>query len=363
MKRVFAFFLALCLLAPAALAAEGEEFPYQTSDWAHEEVVRAVELGVVYDPYHSFWDMTYSITRGDFAANAAALVAKGFGSNLESYVLITRYRGQAENEAFYYSAVEAAKELGILQGRGDAAQDAYDAYSYITRQEAAAMLARTYRAYQGGAPETPGPVSFADRDEIADWALDDVALMHQLGIMNGVGENRFDPLGEYTVEQCILSLLRLYEKVPFDAAGRENPFDIPKLEGGFFHTDYQSELCFAIETEDYYICAMIHPTQGWSGATYDICIIDRDLSVRTYETPILEWSTSFRGAYGARPENPVLSEDGTKLTYTATLEKDVYHIADGVDEADWPLLFEKGVYTVTMDLATGEQTWTRADLP
>ena len=27
------------------------------------------------------------------------------------------------------------------------------------------------------------------------------------------------------------------------------------------------------------------------------------------------------------------------------------------------LLFEKGVYTVTMDLATGEQTWTWAELP
>jgi hypothetical protein len=27
------------------------------------------------------------------------------------------------------------------------------------------------------------------------------------------------------------------------------------------------------------------------------------------------------------------------------------------------LLFPKGIYTVTMDLATGEQTYTRADLP
>ena len=73
-------------------------------------------------------------------------------------------------------------------------------------------------------------------------------------------------------------------------------------------------------------------------------------------------SDSFRGVEYARPENPALSEDGTKLTYTAALEEDVYHIEDGVEEADWPLLFEKGIYTVTMDLATGEQTWTRADI-
>lgn len=360
MKKWLAFCLALFLLVPAALAAEEEDFPYLTSDWAHEEVARALELGVVYDPYRFFWDTGSPITRGDFAANAAALVAKGFGTNMHAYVLITRYRGQAEDESFYYSAVEAAKELGILQGRGDAAQDAYDTGSYITRQEAAVMLGRTYRAYQSAEPGLE-PLSFTDRDEIADWAVDDVALMNQLGIMNGVGEGRFDPMGDYTVEQCILSLLRLDEKVPFDAAGRENPFAIPEPEAGFIHTDYQSELRFALESNDYYICAMIHPTGGWSGPSYDICVIDRDLSVRTYAPPIIEWSNDFRGAYYASPENPTLSDDGTTLTYTATLEEDAYYIEGLTDHKT--LLFEKGVYTVTMDLATGEQTWTRADLP
>ena len=80
------------------------------------------------------------------------------------------------------------------------------------------------------------------------------------------------------------------------------------------------------------------------------------------EVQIDEFADSFRGVEYARPEYAALSEDGGKLIYTATLEEDVYHIETGVEEADWPLLFEKGVYTVTMDLATGEQTWTRAEL-
>ena len=310
MKRALAFFLVLLLMVPTALAAE-EEFPYHTSDWARGEVCRArsaaAELCLIYDPYGHFSDLRSSITRGDFASNAAALVAKGFGKDLEGYVLIMRYRGQVEDPAFTYSAIDTAADLGILQGRGDGTQE----WPYAPPPPGGAppaMLARTYRACQSAEPDAPEPVSFTDREDIADWALEDVALMSWLGIMKGVGDGRFDPLGEYTQEQCILSLLRLYEGVPFDGAGREDPFSI-RPEPGFLYTEYQSELCFALESNDYYICAMLHPTGGWSFSSYDICVIGEDFSVRTYKTPIISHSDSFRGVEYARPEYSALSAE------------------------------------------------------
>ena len=355
MKKWIAFFLAMFLLAPTALAAE-EEFPYHTSDWAREEVGRAVELDLIYDPYDYFSFIQDAITRGDFASNAAALVAKGFGINLEGYVFVMNYRGQAEDENFTYSAVDAAVELGILQGTG---VGELDLYRVITRQEAAAMLARTYRAYQSEEPDVLEPVTFTDQEDIADWALEDVALMSQLGIMNGVGDGRFDPLGTYTKEQCFISLLRLYEMVPFDGAGRESPFSILEPQPGFLCTFPDSGYyAFAVESQDYFIFSMVYPSLGWSNTTYHIYVIDRDLSVRRYETPILKF-IGFRGAEHGRPENPVLSQDGTSLTYTVTLTEDAYHY-DFYETP--PLLFEKGIYTVAMDLDTGEQTWTWAEL-
>ena len=356
MKRALALFLAMLLLAPTALAAE-EAFPYRTSDWARAEVGQAAELGLIYDPYGHFSDLRSPITRGDFASNAAALVARGFDKDLEGYVLIMRYRGQTKDPAFTYSATDAAADLGILQGRGDGTQD-YDRDAHITRQEAAAMLARTYRACQSAEPDVLEPVAFTDQEDIAGWALEDVALMSQLGIMNGVGDGRFDPLGTYTEEQCFISLLRLYEMVPFDGAGRENPFSI-RPEPGFLCTFPNSGYyAFAVESQDYFIFSMIYPSKGWSNTVYHIYVIDRDLAVRRYETPILEF-IGFRGPDHGKPENPVLSQDGTSLTYTVTLTEDAYHY-DFYETP--PLLFEKGIYTVTMDLATGEQTWTQAEL-
>ena len=43
------------------------------------------------------------------------------------------------------------------------------------------------------------------------------------------------------------------------------------------------------------------------------------------------------------------------------MKEDVF-VYDSTKEGDGDLLFTKGVYTVTLDVATGKQTYTRADL-
>ena len=40
---------------------------------------------------------------------------------------------------------------------------------------------------------TKSDLNFADSDEIADYAIEAVAAMSKLGIINGKGNNKFDP--------------------------------------------------------------------------------------------------------------------------------------------------------------------------
>lgn len=363
MKRLLVFCLVVLLLTPAAKAAEAEEaaYPFEMSDWAREDAEKAMELLDIRSPHViNYSDLSLPIYRFDFAQKAASLAAAEFGSNMESYLLVMNYRGQAEHgPSFSLSALDVAKSLGIIEGRGDGD---WDAYSSVTRQEAAVMLARTYRACGGSVPGTLTPLSFADQADIADWALEDVRLMNQLGIMTGVGDGRFDPLGSYSSEQCLVTLLRLHETAPCDGSGQENPFAIPAWEGSFLKTFDNSNLAFAAETEEYYICAWTYTYgTGLGYEYYYIEIVDReDLSLRSYPTAIIRGS-SWRGDYHVRPENPALSEDGARLTYTAAVEEDVYHVDFEGNREQTPM-FLKGVYTVTMDLKTGEQTYTRADL-
>ncbi len=52
--------------------------------------------------------------------------------------------------------------------------------------------------------------TFADNAQISGWALDAVGQVQSAGIMNGTGGNQFTPHGSYTREQSIITMLNLY---------------------------------------------------------------------------------------------------------------------------------------------------------
>ena len=64
-----------------------------------------------------------------------------------------------------------------------------------------------------GQPFSPSAPTFADNANVSSWAVDAVGQMQASGIMGGVGDNRFDPQGAYTREQSIVTILRLFEVV------------------------------------------------------------------------------------------------------------------------------------------------------
>ena len=62
-----------------------------------------------------------------------------------------------------------------------------------------------------GRPFPPSAPTFADSANLSSWAVEGVGQMQASGIMGGVGNNRFDPRGAYTREQSIITILRLYD--------------------------------------------------------------------------------------------------------------------------------------------------------
>lgn len=96
---------------------------------------------------------------------------------------------------------------GVVKGTGDGTT--FSPEATITRQEAATMLYRLCNALGYQFPEQS--VTFADNDAIADWAREAVGAVAAAGIMNGVGDNRFDPTTLYTYEQSALTMVRVYK--------------------------------------------------------------------------------------------------------------------------------------------------------
>lgn len=60
-------------------------------------------------------------------------------------------------------------------------------------------------------PLPTNPPTFADNNLISTWAINEVGQMQASSIMGGLGDNRFDPTGIYTREQSIVTIWRLYD--------------------------------------------------------------------------------------------------------------------------------------------------------
>lgn len=171
------------------------------SSWAAAEVSEAVSLGLVPEDMQNGY--ARNITRAEVCGLVSRLVEKKTGTDMESYA---RQHG-AGDPAFSDTAdgtVLSAARLGIVNGRPGGV---FDPGAYITREEAAAILARTAALLSDTAPAQPA--DFSDAGEISAWAAESVGFVSSNGIMSGSG-GAFYPKAFYTREQAYLTFLRLY---------------------------------------------------------------------------------------------------------------------------------------------------------
>ncbi|MDO4563226.1 MAG: S-layer homology domain-containing protein [Clostridia bacterium] len=152
-----------------------------------------------------------------------------YNNDREIFLDVTPFSDVNENKDL--SFIERAYHLGIVNG---ISETEFNPDGEITRQEAAAMLMRVYKNY-AETEKTSGEVKFSDDKDIAEWAKEDVYSINSLGIMQGAGENIFEPLNGYTVEQAIITFWRLYDSAPIS---RKNKNISPLLEYEFELENY-----------------------------------------------------------------------------------------------------------------------------
>ena len=165
------------------------------SAWAHDDIAQAFELGLI--PHELQNNYTENATRMEFAAFAVAL-----------YETVTdrSISGRMEFNDTNDINVQKMGYLGVVTGVGGGS---FAPNNGITREQAAVMLARLADVI-GQPLEQNAPV-FTDNAQISSWATEAVGQTQAAGIMGGVGDSRFDPQGDYTREQSIVTILRLFD--------------------------------------------------------------------------------------------------------------------------------------------------------
>ena len=210
-KRILSFLMAIVLilvLVPTAFAATN---PWSESDapstWAQSYVREAYNQNLV--PSNLMGRFDQPITRAEFAQLSYYLfrVVNGRESTPD---IVQANPGTGITGRWWFEDTDDEYILkmgyiGVVRGVGN---NRFNPDGFITREQAATMLSRLTNTVAMILPTNNA--MFNDNSAIANWAMDHVGQMQSSGIMGGVGGNRFDPQGRYTIEQSITTMLRVY---------------------------------------------------------------------------------------------------------------------------------------------------------
>ena len=157
------------------------------SDWAKSYVELADAYGITGE---LTGDFRRPATRGEIAALAVNTLAAG------------------GIRAWAQEPVDAACELGIMSLYSNGS---FESGWTVTREMAATVFSRVYARIGTLPAEDLSVLSrYADRSNISGWAEAPVAVMTQIGLMNGTGTG-FSPKADMTVEQVITVMVRMIQ--------------------------------------------------------------------------------------------------------------------------------------------------------
>lgn len=201
------------------------------SNWAAEDIITAISMGYLDDDPDVFGyqpavtdllgsDYTKAITRGQFAALAVRYYETLMGDITgEDYTIPVNSGDDVFADSTGNEAIAKAYNLGILGGYNSADTRAgvyVGPNDNITREQAATMLTRLMEklivAFDS-VGRTGWTVWYADSlpftDSIADWAYDGVRAVYGVGAMTGTTGTTFSPKSNYTIEQSIVTIMRI----------------------------------------------------------------------------------------------------------------------------------------------------------
>lgn len=170
------------------------------SGWARAEIVNAHENGLLTDKIQL--DYQKSITREEFCELVVNLYGELTGNAIPD---------KLENpfSDTVNSNIITAYHLGIVNGTGEGL---FSPYNTATREEVSVMLYRTIQAADLDLSITKkNQTAFSDRQLISGWAQQAVIALRAANIIDGIGNNLFDPKGTTSREQAITLVKRIYE--------------------------------------------------------------------------------------------------------------------------------------------------------
>lgn len=170
------------------------------SDWAKTDIKTAISKGFVPSDLQNNYQK--NITRAEFCRIAIKYLEKALSKDINT---ILSERGLSIDKNTFTDTnntdILAAYALGITGGTGEGK---FSPNNSITREQAATFILRTCRILNMS-EDNIQKSDFADLNTASGYAIDGINFCRTYGIMNGTGDNKFSPKGNYTIQQSLIT--------------------------------------------------------------------------------------------------------------------------------------------------------------
>jgi sialate O-acetylesterase len=174
-------------------------------DWAVESINSLNQLGIVKGKNLTQFAPNDILTREEFLT----MLIRAFNlldNNAECNF------ADVDKNAWYYSYIATAKEKGLVNG---VSESDFGVGNGITRQEMSVMVNNVSK-FVNLTFNQNNKIDFTDYNNIATWAKQAVDTLSSSGVINGIGNNKFDPTGMSTRAQAakiIYTILKMKGEV------------------------------------------------------------------------------------------------------------------------------------------------------
>ena len=168
--------------------------------WATEAVTALAKAGVVSGDGTGNFDGNKELTREEFVT----MLVKAAG--VYDPVAVCYHFSDIKEGDWFYPAVATAFNQKLAYG---VEENRFGIGEKLTRQDLATLA---YRAAQNLPDHTRDKKAFADDESISDYAKEAVYELYTRGIVNGMGENEFQPMGYATKAQGAQIIYGLFYK-------------------------------------------------------------------------------------------------------------------------------------------------------
>lgn len=189
MKKKFAIIVSILILLSNSITVQASN----PSSWAKEEIENAINLGFV--PEELQGNYQTPITRAEFCS----LAVRFYETFLNKEITEERHFVDTND-------INVIKSGGIRIIAG-VSQDRFNPDGLLNREQAAVILSML--SSRMGVELTNRSHIFSDGYQVSSWALESVQRVKGSNIMDGMGKNNFVPKGNYTIEESIITIMRL----------------------------------------------------------------------------------------------------------------------------------------------------------